>query len=264
MSTITNFQIQDNTLSFEYNGVLFVFKRIKASEFVMGATDFRKDTLPPHKVSISNDYWMQETLVTQKQWESFGGTPLSEMLKRSEYSSLNGVGDDYPIYFVSWYDAEDFCKKLTIALSEYGIEASLPTEAEWELACRGGCYLPYSFGDACDGSQANCNGKYPYGQGQEGIWLEMATPVFKYKPNPFGLYDMHGNMWEWCHDWYSESYYEVSPLSDPQGPDKGVNKVVRGGSWRSHAECCRSAFRDQDAPDYRGRSGGFRVALKEK
>lgn len=264
MMTIEKISKQEDFLSFELKNARFVFRRIKAAEFVMGATDFRKDTLPPHKVVISHDYWMQETLVTQLQWHQLGGTSIAEMIKETEFDSFNGLGDNYPIYFVSWNEAVEFCNKLTTALKDYGLKASLPTEAEWEYACRCGSYLPYSFGDTCDGTQANCNGKFPYGQGKVGIWKEEATPVYSYKPNPFGLYDMHGNMWEWCNDWYSETYYKDSPVVDPKGPEFGVNKVVRGGSWRSHAECCRSAFRDQDAPDYRGRSAGFRITLKAK
>lgn len=263
MSTIVNFRKREDCLSFIFNNARFVFKRIKAAEFVMGATDFRKDTLPPHKVVISKDYWMQETLVTQKQWGQLGGIPITELIKKTDYHSFNGLGDDFPIYFVSWQEAVDFCNKLTNELKDFCLVASLPTEAEWEYACRGGSYLPFSFGDTCDGTQANCNGKFPYGQGKVGIWKEEATPVFFYNPNPFGLYDMHGNMWEWCSDWYSETYYKDSPIVDPKGPETGLNKVVRGGSWRSHAECCRSAFRDQDAPDYRGRTCGFRVTLRE-
>lgn len=263
MNKIENFCKKENSLSFELNKARFVFKRIKATEFVMGATDFRKDTLPPHKVVLSKDYWMQETLVTQQQWHQAGGKPIAEMIKETDFDSFNGLGEQIPIYFVSWNDAVDFCDKLSSALKEHYFTASLPSEAEWEYACRSGSYLPYSFGDTCDGTQANCNGKFPYGQGQVGIWKEEATPVFCYSPNSFGLYDMHGNMWEWCSDWYSEIYYKHSPIVDPKGPETGHNKVVRGGSWRSHAECCRSAFRDQDAPDYRGRTSGFRVTLRE-
>lgn len=260
----TNFNLENDSFSFEINGVNFLFRKIKSGEFIMGATDFRRDTLPPHQVKITRDFWMLETLVTQSQWFVLEGNSMASMLAESEFETFNGIGNDYPIYLITWYEAVEFCDKLTNILKEYGYIAKLPTEAEWEYACRGGLYLPYSFGDLLDGTQANCNGKFPYGQSKLGRWREQATLVKQFSPNSNGLYDMHGNMWEWCQDWYSEHYYSESPLCDPLGPEIGDKRVVRGGSWRSHAECCRSAFRDSDYPDYRGRTSGFRICLKKQ
>ena len=200
----TNFNLENDSFSFEINGVNFLFRKIKSGEFIMGATDFRRDTLPPHQVKITRDFWMLETLVTQSQWFVLEGNSMASMLAESEFETFNGIGNDYPIYLITWYEAVEFCDKLTNILKEYGYIAKLPTEAEWEYACRGGLYLPYSFGDTLDGTQANCNGKFPYGQSKLGRWREQATLVKQFSPNSNGLYDMHGNMWEWCQDWYSD------------------------------------------------------------
>lgn len=261
---IDNIRSEGYDLSFDFQHVPFKFKKITCGEFVMGASDFRKDTLPQHKVKLLSDYWMLETLVTQKQWNVLRGKQMEDMLSESNFDVFNGVGDEYPIYLITWYEAVEFCNRLSKLLRPYNLEASLPTEAEWEYACRAGSYLPFSFGDSLDGRLANCNGKFPYGQYELGIWRKTATPVYTFPPNPNGLYDMHGNMWEWCLDWYSETYYTDSPLCDPCGPLEGCKKVIRGGGWRSRAECCRSAFRDSDPPNYRGRSLSFRIIIKQK
>lgn len=246
------------------DAVDFVFKKIKAGTFTMGASHFRHDAFPSHNVTISHDYWVQETLLTQQQWRVLKGKPIEEMLAESEFSEFNGIGDDYPIYLLTWHEAKQACQTLSDFLVDTNLQCTLATEAEWEFACGAGTYQPYSFGDALDGSQANCNGQFPYGQLLGGAYRGTTTPVKTFLPNQNGLYDMHGNLWEWCEDWYDESYYAVSPSVDPLGPKCGLRKVVRGGSWRSHAECCRTAFRDSDLQDYRGRTSGVRLVLRER
>lgn len=120
--------------------------------------------------------------------------------------------------------------------------------------------MPFHFGASLSSTEANFNGKYPYGGALEGPYLERTTAVGSYKPNPFGLFDMHGNVWEWCADWFDKNYYKQAHRQDPQGPKNGSSRVLRGGSWDFYGLFCRSAFRVGHAPDDRNNFGGFRVA----
>jgi len=153
---------------------------------------------------------------------------------------------------VSWNDAVEFCRRLSKLPEEKaaGHVYRLPTEAEWEYACRAGTTTEYSFGDF--ESQL---GEYAWFNGNSD---ETTHPVGQKKANPWGLYEMHGNVWEWCQDWHSADYYGSSPPADPQGPTRGSSRVLRGGSW-----CCprdvRSANRGRVGPDSRGSNVGFRV-----
>lgn len=144
--------------------------------------------------------------------------------------------DRCPVTNVSWFDAWAFCRWL-------GEAYRLPTEAEWEYACRAGTSSPFSSGDAISSREANFDGNYPYGDAPKGPYLRRTTPAGSYAPNPLGLYDMHGNVWEWCHDWYDDDYYSYSPPSDPLGPSAGAHRVIRGGGWFSPAQDCRSSSR---------------------
>ena len=134
---------------------------------------------------------------------------------------------------------------------------TLPTEAQWEYACRAGTTTPFHFGDSLSSNQANFDGNYPYGA-EKGPYLERTTPVGTYAPNAWGLYDMHGNVWEWCYDWYGE--YTAGDAADPHGPETGSDRVVRGGAWDIYAQFCRSACRFRFDPGRRYRILGFRVA----
>ncbi len=137
----------------------------------------------------------------------------------------------------------------------------LPAEAEWEFACRGGTQTPFYFGRSCNANEANCHGNFPYGAKDKGPYLKGTSVVGSYAqkyPHPFGLSDMHGNVWEWCADWYGE--YPEGPVKDPQGPASGDRRVVRGGSWNGVARDCRAAFRNWGAPAVRNFDRGFRVA----
>ncbi|MBQ2821643.1 MAG: formylglycine-generating enzyme family protein, partial [Thermoguttaceae bacterium] len=135
------------------------------------------------------------------------------------------------------------------------------TEAQWEYACRAGTTSAYSFGSSLNGREANCNGRYPYGTSTKGPYLEKTVPVKSYAPNAWGLYDMHGNVWEWCQDKYASNYYAASPTSDPCNEDSGSNRVNRGGSWSNYAQFCRSAYRSRNSPDVRFNCLGFRPVL---
>jgi formylglycine-generating enzyme required for sulfatase activity len=138
-----------------------------------------------------------------------------------------------------------------------GRKYRLPTESEWEYACRTGTNTPFHFGSELNGRQANCDGTVPYGTDSDGPYLKKTTPVGKYPANAWGLYDMHGNVWEWCSDWYGE--YPAGSLTNPSGPATGSIRIVRGGSWLDDAVYCRSANR-RKVPSFRCYLG-FRVAL---
>jgi formylglycine-generating enzyme required for sulfatase activity len=136
----------------------------------------------------------------------------------------------------------------------------LPTEAEWEYACRAGATTPFHFGSQLNGREANCCGIYPYGTTEKGPFLQRTTTVGSYTPNAFGLFDMHGNVWEWCQDWYDGDYYKSSPVDDPKGPEKASARVFRGGCWAPDGAFCRAAARGLQKPSFRLSGLGFRVA----
>lgn len=241
----------------------YIFRKIVKGSFVMGTENFLSNAAPSHRVTLTKSFWILETPVTQRLWEDVANTDIYEQARRKPTIDLYGVGDNYPMYYVNWYEVKQFMEIFTRLLSQQGepYKADLPTEAQWEYACRAGSYSPYSWGDYLNGEQANCNGLYPYGMYKLGPFLEHSSPVKSFPPNKWGLYDMHGNVWEWCLDNYDPTYYTVSPEIDPKGPNDTQHKVIRGGGWHSFAWCCCSAFRDSDAPDYRGRTLGFRIVL---
>ena len=167
-------------------------------------------------------------------------------------------GDNLPVVRVSWDDCQKFLKKLN--QNAKTLTFRLPTEAEWEYACRAGTTTPFHFGSVCDGWQANCNGRnHPYGTINKGPDLNKTSPVGSYAPNAWGLHDMHGNVWEWCSDWYGD--YPKGAVSDPTGPSMNSIRIVRGGGWFNASVCCRAANRDGCGPSFRYSDIGFRLAL---
>jgi formylglycine-generating enzyme required for sulfatase activity len=241
---------------------------------------------PQHDVEITKEFWLGVHEVTQKQFKDVmgynpsyfstdgKGKPGLEYLDGSPVAAGKGKvagmdTSDFPVENVSWQEANEFCQKLT-AKDKKKPNAwvyRLPTEAEWEYACRGGtpAYQVFHFGDTLSPRQANFDGNYPYDRSVKGTYLARTCKVGSYKTNRFGLYDMHGNVQEWCADWYDESYYGKSPAKDPHGPAKGSQRVIRGGNWDYHGKDCRSAARDRgldfEGQDYRFKYVGFRVAL---
>src|SRR5690606_8067022 len=153
--------------------------------------------------------------------------------------------NNMPVTMVSWEDANEFCQNLKLPS---GLVAGLPTEAEWEYACRAGSTSVFSFGNASNGKDANCNGHSPYGSEVKGPWLGIATVVGSYAPNHWGLHDMHGNVREWCEDWYEDS---LTGGRNPVGPVSGTFRVMRGGSWYIGPQDDRSGFRNKRGPTTR-------------
>jgi sulfatase modifying factor 1 len=215
-----------NTLGMKLN-------KIPAGTFTMGSPEGeegRYDREHQHKVTITKPFYMQTTEVTQGQWKAVMGTnPWKD-----EYGAKEGV--NYPATCVSWNDAVAYCKKLS---EKEGKTYRLPTEAEWEYACRAGTETRWSFGD-----DEKVLGDYAWYEGNAmDIGERYAHQVGLKKPNAFGLYDMHGNVFEWCHDVYGEDYYQQSSEKDPTGPTSGFFRVLRGGSWSNGTHGLRSARR---------------------
>lgn len=224
---------------------------IPAGEFVMGSPEDeagRDDDETQHRVRLSR-FLISRYPVTNRLYELFDP---NHRQRRDEFSSE----DDQPVIWVNWYEAVMFCRWLG---------CRLPTEAQWEYACRAGTTTPFNTGDNLTTEQANYHGNYPYKDYPKGKYLEKTTPVGSYAPNAWGIYDMHGNVWEWCQDWYDGNYYEAckkqGTVADPQGPESGSRRVLRGGSWFNFAHDCRCAFRDYYGPDYRFSSIGFRLVF---
>jgi len=295
------------------DGIEYAFRWCPAGTFTMGSPSSEPDRYdregPQHEVTLTRGFWMLETEVTQAMWQSVMGTTLEEQAQKmlhddTEYDLgggigkktlrdllgfqrdedpakiLFGVGSDRPMYYVSWNECEEFCRKLS---SKLGMTVSLPTEAQWEYACRAGSetalpngpieilglsnapaldpiawYAGNSAQDFTGTSQGNSSwcSEMQYPGGPCGV-----HPVRKKEANAWGLRDMIGNVWEWCQDWYDEDYYAESPTSDPTGPSSGSYRVYRGGSWNYYAQDCRSAYRRRDSPGLRFHNLGFRPVL---
>jgi len=214
---------------------------IPAGEFMMGSPSLERedkrddDEGPQHRVKLSKGFYMGRTEVTQAQYKAIMGSNPSHF-----------KGDNLPVEQVSYDEATEFCEKLS---RKEGWSYRLPTEAEWEYACRAGTQTPFYFGKELTKNNANF----------VRIWLNKTEPVGSYTPNTFGLYDMHGNVVEWCSDRYDKNYYSKSPSVDPEGPNTGSNRVLRGGGWDSHPSGCRSANRQGITPGWRTVQSGFRI-----
>ncbi len=239
---------------FELNGVKFEFVSIPAGKFKMGSpnTEVGRNEVEEtqHEVSISG-FFMGKYEITQAQWKAVMG---------STNNPSNFKGDNLPIEKVSWNKVQEFITKLN---EQTGKTYRLPTEAEWEYACRAGTETPFNTGANITTDQANYDGLYPYDSYPTGIYRERTTDVGTFAPNAWGLYDMHGNVWEWCNDWYGEEYYNDSPSTDPQGPNTGEFRIIRGGSWYNGAVMCRSARRHAQYPNNTSSYLGFRLVISQ-
>jgi formylglycine-generating enzyme required for sulfatase activity len=221
------------------NSIGMRFRLIPAGSFMMGALpgdgDAGDNEAPQHQVEITKPFYLGVYEVTQAQY-------LAVMGENPSYIE----GDNYPVEIVSWAQAQEFCARLS---QKEGVTYRLPTEAEWEYACRAGTNTKFYWGRVLDGRFAW------YADNSLGGNQDVGTR----KPNPWGLYDMNGNICEWCSDWYDQAYYSVGPASDPHGPQSGESRVVRGGSRLEEATSLRSSFRNKFAPDNGGMGIGFRV-----
>ena len=224
-------------------GVKLEMVLIPAGEFKMGSPDSDKDALPwekpQHRVRITKPFYLGKYLVTEEQWEA---------VMRIEPSEFRRPKNPVPI--ASWDDCSVFLGILNAKVG--GGKFQLPTEAQWEYACRAGSKTRYCFGD--DEKQL---GDYAWYYENSG---KTTHPVGEKKPNAWGLYDVHGNAWELCQDWWKEGYYKESPVDDPTGPTGGLHRVFRGGSWFDPAGYCRSAFRGRITPGVQTFYLGFRVS----
>ncbi len=227
---------------------------IPPGEYLCGSPDSDKDAYdnekPQHRVRITKEFYLGMHEVTQGEWKAvmFTAPWLGEPYVKT--------GKDYPATYVSWDDAQEFCRKLS---DKDGRTYRLPTEAEWEYAARGGTTTRFSFGD----DEVKLSEYAWYGKNAYDVDERYAHQVGLKKANPFGLYDMHGNVYEWCSDWYDEKEYAKHAgrtVQDPQGPQSGSSRVFRGGSWSDGPLSVRSAYRFRGAPVYRFSYLGFRVA----
>jgi formylglycine-generating enzyme required for sulfatase activity len=223
---------------------------IPAGEFLMGSPDTedgRENDEHQHRVRITKPFYMGVYEVTQREYERVMGGNHSAFsrnsLLKAEVQQFDT--DQFPVESISWTDAIAFLQKLSELPEEKtaGRHYRLPTEAEWEYACRAGTQSVFHFGNQSNGSDANVPSGHPYGTSVAGPELGRTTTVGSYKPNGFGVHDMHGNVFEWCQDWYGKDYYRVSPVGDPQGPSRGSQHVIRGGAWESDPVSSRSASR---------------------
>jgi formylglycine-generating enzyme required for sulfatase activity len=257
---------------------------IPAGKFQMGspASEAERDeNESQHEVEITKPFWMGVYEVTQSEYAKVMGKSRVEGAKvhnsrnhGSRFHAKAGGGPDHPVENIRWNHAVEFCNRLSAQPAEKkaGRSYRLPTEAEWEYACRAGTTTPFHYGLSLSSTQANFNGNYPYGMADKGPYLRRTSKVGSYKPNPWGLNDMHGNVQEWCSDFYDPNYYKTSPRKDPKGPEKGVlstdykdfYRVVRGGSWLDEARGCRSAYRFRAMPHDGYQIVGFRVVCEVK
>ena len=239
------------------SGFSFDMVYVEGGTFLMGATeeqgeDYDSDEKPVHSVTLS-DYYIGKYEVTQGLWEAVMGTGVEEQMEKAGESDLYGVGDDYPMYYVSWDDAQEFVKKLNKLTGKNYV---LPSEAQWEYAARGGVKsrgYKYSGSNTID-DVAWYNWFWPSDNSETSTY-----PVGAKLPNELGIYDMSGNVWEWCGD--RRGLYSDVSQTDPTGPSSGFFRVCRGGGWNDDARDCRVSCRCPGIPASRAYRLGFRVAL---
>ncbi len=227
---------------------------ISPGQFLMGSPedelDRGSDEGPQHLVSLTDGYWLADTACMQAVWQAVMGDNPSDF-----------KGDDLPVEQVSWDDVQSFLKKLQTQLP-VGVDADLPTETEWEYACRAGAATPFSFGENIRTEQVNYDGNHPYGDAPKGECRAKTVPVKALPANDWGLYQMHGNVWEYCAD--APRNYTADAVINPRGARGKDNEwiVVRGGGWFLNAHEARSARRDQGRRGDAHFDQGFRFVLR--
>jgi eukaryotic-like serine/threonine-protein kinase len=249
--------IQRENLQAEYftedigNGVTLEMVAIPGGTFTMGSPETEKERFdreePQHSVTVPA-FFMAKYPVTQAQWQAVMGNNPAYF-----------KGANRPVEKVSWNEAVEFCQKLS---QMTGKNYRLPSEAEWEYACRAGTTTLFYFGETITTDLANYDGNGTYGNGPKGVYRQQTTDVGSFPPNAFGLYDMHGNVWEWCQDVWHENYNGAP--TDGSAWESGGNssyKLWRGGYWGNHPRDCRSAYRVFDSPGLRNFNIGFRIVV---
>lgn len=247
----------------QVDGVTQRFRWIQPGTFTMGSPQAEKDaalaSVPnskpewfapevPHQVTLTQGFWLADSACTQALWQAITGANPSHF-KHSPQK---------PVEQVSWDDCQQFLSTLNGRVSGGGFH--LPSEAQWEYACRAGTTTAFSFGSTITPEQVNYDGNYPFGGAAKGLNRRQTVPVKSLPPNAWGLYGMHGNVWQWCNDWYGD--FSGSAERDPTGPSSGSDRVLRGGSWYGIAAFCRSATRYWYLPDIRYHFVGFRFAAQ--
>jgi formylglycine-generating enzyme required for sulfatase activity len=238
---------------------------VEGGTFQMGSTNGGNDEKPVHTVTVKS-FYMGKYVVTQKEWRDIMGTTVAQQRDMEERSwTLYGTGDNYPMYYVNWYEAVEYCNRLSLkeglvpAYRGSGDSITcdfnatgyrLPTEAEWEYAAKGGNknFLSYEY------AGGNSVDRVAWYDGNSG---SSTHPVGTKQPNDLDLYDMSGNLWEWCWDWYER--YSSGSQTDPRGASSGTHRILRGGSWGNSAAGVRSACRANNSPSSRGSLMGFRL-----
>lgn len=233
------------------NNIGMKFVLLPPGAFMMGSPKEETERFSfetQHKVTLIKGYYMAVYTVTQEQWQVvMGNNP----------SGFKGE-KNLAVETVSWDDCQKFIVKLREKDKKH---YRLPTEAEWEYACRAGTKSPFHFGETISTDQANYNGNKTYGPGKKGIFRMKTTSVGSFPANAWGLHDMHGNIWQWCQDWFGD--YPQKDVVDPKGPDTGKSRVLRGGSWFDYPGNCRSATRTGLVPDSRDNDIGFRLCFSQ-
>ena len=212
---------------------------------------YYSDESPQHKVCL-DEFWMGVHEVTQGEWQKVMGFNPAVFQDSPEF----------PVEMVSWDDAQRFIEKLNELANT--TQFRLPSEAEWEYAARAGTTTMYNTGDTITGAQANFNGSFPFALNLRDEYRKTPTPVGSFPANPFGLHDMHGNVWEWCSDWYKSDYYANSPDTNPPGPETGQMRVLRGGSWFRYSAHIRSATRYKNKTSGQYADTGFRLVKSSR
>ncbi|XWK87203.1 MAG: bifunctional serine/threonine-protein kinase/formylglycine-generating enzyme family protein [Phormidium sp.] len=242
----------------DINGVTLEIVSIPGGTFLMGSPNTEEkrynDEGPQHQVTVAA-FFMGKYPVTQAQWEAVAALPQANISLKTNPSNFKGA--NRPVEQVSWNEAQEFCTRLS---QKTGKIYRLPSEAEWEYACRAGTTTPFYFGETITTDLVNYDGNYTYASAPKGIYRQQTTDVGSFPPNAFGLYDMHGNVWEWCADIYHDNYNGAP--SDGKAWESGGNdryRLLRGGSWSSYPWNCRSASRVRDESDSTYRYCGFRV-----
>jgi len=250
---ISEFCNNETNITSYTNTIGMKFILIPSGVFTMGSPldePSRNSGETQHDVTLTNSFFMQNTEVTQGQWLS---------IMEENPSHFNSCGNDCPVENVSWSDVQEFITKLNNR--EEGFLYRLPTEAEWEYAARAGTTTPFAFGNCLSTDQANYYGNMSYDECPTGVFRNKTLPVASLSANSWGFYDMHGNVLEWCQDWYD--LYPTDSVTDPVGASTGLDRVLRGGSYNRQPKNCRTAVRHRGIPTESYHDVGFRLVCTQ-